>query len=186
MNVDLFGVEHDDPRTTTPGIGSHHSATSTTDEWLTPPQLLATLGRFDLDPCSPIDRPWPTAEKHYTVLDNGLRRPWEGRVWLNPPYSNAGPWLRRLAEHGDGMALIFARTETSAWHEHVWPHASGILFLRGRLNFHFVDGRRADANAGAPSALIAYGQANADVLASDPWPGAYVPIPKKELPWYRL
>lgn len=44
-----------------PGISSLRSARADTDEWLTPPQLLKCLGPFDLDPCSPVDRPWPTA-----------------------------------------------------------------------------------------------------------------------------
>lgn len=40
-----------------------------TNEWLTPPDLLATLGPFDLDPCSPINRPCRiTAE---TLLRHG-------------------------------------------------------------------------------------------------------------------
>jgi hypothetical protein len=41
------------------------------DTWLTPPELIQSLGIFDLDPCSPINRPWDTAKKHYTVNDNG-------------------------------------------------------------------------------------------------------------------
>lgn len=30
------------------------------DEWLTPPYIIDSLGVFDLDPCSPINRPWDT------------------------------------------------------------------------------------------------------------------------------
>ena len=55
------------------------------DEWLTPPELVSALGKFDLDPCSPINRPWDTAKKHYTILDDGLTQPWDGKVWCNPP-----------------------------------------------------------------------------------------------------
>jgi phage N-6-adenine-methyltransferase len=176
MSVDLFGVEHTDPSLTPPGMGSHHSATSKTDEWLTPPWIIKDLGPFDLDPCSPINRPWDTAAKHYTIADDGYSKPWEGRVWLNPPYSEAARWMNKLAHHGTGTALIFARTETAAWHDYVWPHATALLFLRGRLNFHFVDGRRADANAGAPSVLIAYGRTDAQILARTRIPGFYVPL----------
>ena len=56
------------------------------NEWLTPPCLLDRLGEFDLDPCSPVNRPWDTARHHYTVEDDGLRQPWFGRVFCNPPY----------------------------------------------------------------------------------------------------
>jgi DNA N-6-adenine-methyltransferase (Dam) len=136
-----------------------------TDEWLTPPEIVQSLGSFDLDPSSPIIRPWPTASEHLTTEDNGLLRRWEGRVWLNPPYGpDTGKWLARLAEHGDGIALIFARTETEMFHRYGWEKADAMLFLRGRLHFHYVDGSRAKANAGAPSVLIAYGARNVDAL----------------------
>ena len=98
----------------TKGIGGHQRAyEGRTDEWLTPPEILKAIGEFDLDPCSPINRPWNTAKKHYTVEDNGLIQEWIGRVFLNPPYGpETGKWLQKLAEHGNGIALIFARTET--------------------------------------------------------------------------
>lgn len=140
------------------GIGGHQSAKMDKDEWLTPPELIEALGPFDLDPCAPIDRPWPTATHHYTRLDNGLNRPWRGFVWLNPPYGlQAAQWLARLAEHGNGIALIFARTETEMFVSHVWKRADSLLFLHGRLYFHHVDGSRARANSGAPSVLVGYG-----------------------------
>ncbi len=146
------------------GMGSHQRAVGGTDEWLTPPGLLQRLGPFDLDPCSPVQRPWDTARRHYSALDNGLHQPWEGRVWLNPPYSTAEAWLQRLAKHGHGTALIFARTETASWQQWVWPQASAILFLRGRLKFHLPTGGLAAGNAGAPSALVAYGPSDAERL----------------------
>lgn len=136
------------------------------DEWLTPPDLVASLGPFDLDPCSPGDRrPWDTARVHYGLPQDGLALPWFGRVWLNPPYGReADAWLAKLVGHGDGVALIFARTETEMFFAHVWQKADAVLFLRGRLHFHYVDGRRADANAGAPSVLAAYGPNNVAAL----------------------
>lgn len=147
------------------GMGSHHSAEMKADEWLTPRYIVDALGPFDLDPCAPVTRPWPTAKRHYTIHDNGLAQPWQGRVWLNPPYSrHAVKWLQRIAQHGNGIALIFARTETEMFYPWVWDHGAAFLFLKGRLHFHFSDGRRAEANAGAPSMLIAYGQRNADIL----------------------
>lgn len=138
---------------------SHDRQPDGKDEWLTPPAIIKALGPFDLDPCAPVERPWPTAEKHYTILDNGLNQPWEGFVWMNPPYGReVDKWMARLADHGQGIALIFARTETKAWQRHVWARASAILFLDGRLTFHHRDGRQANHSAGAPSALVAYGE----------------------------
>jgi len=140
-------------------IGGHQSAAALKDEWLTPPDLLRALGPFDLDPCSPINRPWDTAANHSTIEDNGLAKPWHGIVFCNPPYGlEAAKWLQRCADHGNAVALIFARTETRMFFDHVWPRADALLFIEGRLHFHHVDGSRARANSGAPSVLIAYGE----------------------------
>lgn len=173
MSSDLFGQERAPRRS----MMSHESNSGGTDEWLTPPDLIAALGSFDLDPCSPTNRPWDTADRHYTIADDGLRQQWRGRVWMNPPYANAGKWMRRMAEHGHGTALLFVRSETALWQDHVWPHATALLFLRGRLTFHHSGtGARAKSPAGAPSALIAYGHADAKALQTSCLAGAYVDL----------
>lgn len=174
----MTGLFAADPAPRRDGVGGHHSPDSDAEVWLTPPHVLRALGPFDLDPCACMEpRPWATAAKHYTREDNGLLKPWGGRVWLNPPYGGPSvimPWLRRMAAHGCGTLLIFARTETEAFHEYVWPAASAILFLRGRLFFCRPDGTRAKANAGAPSCLVAYGYKDAIALKSSGLPGAWV------------
>lgn len=165
-------------RRVTKGIGGHERGyRGGTNEWLTPPEIVECLGPFALDPCSPVERPWPTARTHYTVLDDGLSQPWDGRVWLNPPYGpETGTWLRRLAEHGDGIALVFARTETEAFHQWGWDVADAMLFLRGRLRFYTAAGEPADGNAGGPSVLIAYGAVNAERLRICGLRGKYLPL----------
>lgn len=147
------------------GLSSHQSARSKTDEWLTPPDIIEKLGEFDLDPCSPVNRPWDTAKYHYTKDNNGLAQPWAGRVWLNPPFGNqAIHWMRRMAKHGNGIALIPARTETAMFFETVWGEANAVLFMKGRPHFYYVTGERAPFNSGAPICLVAYGADNALVL----------------------
>ena len=149
-------------------MGGHHAPVSQTVVWLTPPALLAALGPFDLDPCACSEpRPWPTAAHHYTVENDGLDLPWFGRVWLNPPYGPppvVDPWMKALADHGRGTALIFARTETAMFFREVWRRASAILFIEGRLYFCDPTGTPAKANAGAPSCLVAYGDDDAERL----------------------
>lgn len=148
-------------------IGGHHSPVAAKDEWLTPPNIIQACGPFDLDPCSPVGRPWPTAGRHLTIDDDGLAAPWNGRVWLNPPYGRqTGRWLARAVAHGNCTALVFARTETADWVSHIWNCAHSILFLYGRLHFHHVCGTRAPANSGAPSALISYNEFNTEKLES--------------------
>lgn len=147
------------------GLSSHQSARMKNDEWLTPPEILNALGPFDLDPCAPVNRPWPTAAQHYTREDDGISQQWHGRVWLNPPFGRfAAEWMRRMREHDNGIALLPARTETVMFFDSVWGSAAAVLFMRGRPHFHFVDGSRAKFNSGAPIALVAYGAANAMAL----------------------
>lgn len=169
----------------------NHDLTEGKDEWLTPPEILRALdtpGQFDLDPCAPIRRPWAMAKNHYTIQEDGLRQKWGGRIWCNPPYGRqTGLWLSRLSRHRNGIALVFARIETQTWFNYVWgkdesDKASAILFIEGRLIFYNVDGTPATgkdgkpSSAGAPSALIAYGEENAEILKHSGIKGAFVPL----------
>lgn len=161
------------------GIGGHTKPNKGTDMiWLTPPSILRQLGVFNLDPCAaPSPRPWPTAARHIEPPANGLEADWEGRVWLNPPYDEQiDQWLRRMALHGSGIALIFARTEIDAWQRWVWPYADSLLFISGRLYFYLPDGTRAKGNAGGPSALIAYSKDDSRILESSGIEGAIVEV----------
>ncbi len=149
-------------------IGAHQSSDSQSVDWLTPPEWIKALGHFDLDPCVPLDMPWTTAGVMWSRDDDGLARNWFGRVWCNPPYGPPKiiePWMQRMSNHGNGVALIFARTETVCWFKYVWPKATGALFVQGRPHFHRADGTRASMNSGGPVALLAYGEANMQSLA---------------------
>lgn len=134
-------------------------------EWYTPPWIFQALGlEFDLDPCHPAKRlPWVPARRTIDRLENGLLQPWHGRVWLNPPYGKeTGQWCSRLAEHGNGIALVFSRTDCTWFHEAI-AKADAILFLRGRIAF--VDGSgTGNAGAGAGSLLAAYGKECTEAL----------------------
>jgi hypothetical protein len=134
------------------------------DVWLTPPDLLHSLSPFDLDPCSPTNRPWATAKTHYTIIDNGLESEWFGRVFCNPPYGNeTAKWLKKCVEHQNVIALIFARTDTKMFFDYVWNAAHSVLFIKGRLSFYNADGTKG-GTAGAPSVLIAYDKQNSVIL----------------------
>lgn len=161
----------------THGIGGHHSARANSSVWLTPPGIITALGRFDLDPCAaPDPRPWDTARRHIAPPEDGLAAAWNGRVWLNAPYVDLPVWLSKLAEHGEGTALVFARTETRWFVESVWSRATAVLFLHGRLRFRLPDGAQARGNAGAPSCLVAYGVDDALALARSALAGTWLPL----------
>lgn len=137
-------------------------------EWYTPPEIFRALGlTFDLDPCAPPGGlPWIPAKRFLSRADDGLARPWEGRVWLNPPYGRGiDAWMRKLSAHGDGIALVHARTDTAWWREAV-SGATALCFVAGRIKF--VRGMAAPLSGGAspvPSVLIAYGLVCASGLA---------------------
>jgi hypothetical protein len=57
-----------------------------------------------------------------------------------------------MKEHGNGIALTFARTETKMFFECVWNGASALLFLKGRLSFLDVSGKPG-GTAGAAAGL---------------------------------
>lgn len=153
---------------------SFERGNSRTDEWYTPPRIIKALGEFDLDPCAP-SHDFYTARKCYTKEDNGLILPWSGRIWLNPPYKNPiiGQFMKRMAEHGSGTALVFNRMDTALWHDIIFPSATAILILRGRLRFIDSDGNEGDS-AGCGSVLVAFGEENAWRLRTCGLDGKYI------------
>lgn len=148
------------------GVGSHErTIEGETNDWLTPPWITEALGPFDMDPCASANRSWDIARINISPPANGLRVPWRGTIWLNPPYGReTWDWLTRLADARDnnqavGIALIFARTETIGFQASIWERANAILFIDGRLKFWRPGvGEDKRSNAGAPSALVAYGE----------------------------
>lgn len=128
-------------------------------EWYTPPEIFEALGlNFDLDPASPAGGlPWVPATRHYCRADDGLSQLWQGRVWLNPPYGlGISRWMGRLAKHGDGLALVFARTDMP-WFQRAMSEATATCFIKGRLRFIPDKEIHRPRLASAPSVLLAYG-----------------------------
>ncbi|BDV32255.1 DNA N-6-adenine-methyltransferase [Microbacterium terricola] len=135
---------------------------SGSEEWYTPRHILALvaelLGEIDLDPASNPGDPWVTARQHFNRADDGLTRPWAGRVFLNPPWNAQGSparWVAKLVdeyEEGDvteAVCLLPARVNTS-WMARlaIYPR----VFVRGRLKFTDAAG-----DAPFPVALVYLG-----------------------------
>lgn len=139
----------------------------TTNSWITPPEIVEVLGPFDLDPCADFDMPWPTAKVMLTKKQDGLATPWAKRDYalVNPPYSrepdgtDIGDWMDKLAQHGHGIALIFARVDTKWFHRTVFnhPNATSLVICHGRLKFCRRDGTQ-DKPAPVGSVFVAYGK----------------------------
>ena len=146
-------------------------------EWYTPQYIIDSLGgKFDLDPCAPsID--WYTANKCYTKEIDGLTKGWKGKVYLNPPYSN--PTIRlfvsKLADHGNGIALLYARCDNRMFFEEIFNRATSIKFLRDRIYFFRPDGTKGD-RPGCGSVLVAYGNECDELLRNCNLPGKYISL----------
>lgn len=147
---------------------AHESTANKSFEWYTPKYIFDALGlHFDLDPCSPgAGKSFVPATRHLTIEDDGLATPWPkgDLVWMNPPYGlGLPPWVAKLAEHGEGIALVFARLDTR-WAQAALPKASAVCFIGGRLQF--IDGTTGEPmdNCGAGSMLVAFGDRCAEAL----------------------
>lgn len=106
----------------------------TSDDCYTPRWIFDTMGiTFDLDPACPPDGPVNVpAARYYTAADDGLAQPWEGRVWLNPPYSKPTPWIARWIEHGNGVLLV--PSSKSHWWNSLGTSAARAVYL-GQVSF---------------------------------------------------
>lgn len=152
---------------------SHESTKSTMPEgeenqWFTPKYIFDAIGlEFDMDPCSPGEGLTNVpAKKHLTIVEDGLVTPWEGTVFVNPPYGKHTPiWMKKLAQHNDGIALVFARTDVKWFQENI-ATSSALCFISSRVKFHkgHIGPGSQVGTPGAGSMLIAYGDKAAEAL----------------------
>ncbi len=146
-------------------MAEHETCIGASDEWFTPPEIFAALGlTFDLDPCQPEEGRAHLSvpcRQFFTAADDGLSRPWHGLVWMNPPFGGRNgqvPWLRKFMQHGNGIALVAARTSSGWFHEFA-PAAHAILFPRGKTKFIRPDGTRG-GSPGTGVVLLGMGEAS--------------------------
>jgi len=121
---------------------------SKSDKWETPKWLFNLLDdkySFNLDPCASHET--AKCKNYFTPQEDGLNKDWimnngrMARVFMNPPYGREiAKWIKKAWEESQKngalvICLIPARTDTSYWHDYIFPFADTILFIRGRLKF---------------------------------------------------
>ena len=82
--------------------------------------------------------------------------------------------MKKIGEHGNGIALIFARTETQFFQKYVFPTCASMLFMEGRVKFCYPSGEQAKAPGNAPSVLISYGKNNMQALGDSGIKGKHI------------
>lgn len=145
-------------------------------EWYTPKWIFDELAiDFDLDPSSPHDMDsMVPAKNKYTVFDDGLSKPWGGRVWMNPPYGTETEfWVNRFIDHGNGIALLFSRTDAK-WCQNALRSAHAVLFLAGRVEFiPGIENQHKKSRCGAGTVMFAYGDRCVNALNNLAHRGSY-------------
>ena len=128
---------------------------SKTDDWATPQAFFDELHKefnFDLDVCASDTN--HNCSRYFTVDQDGLCQPWDGTIWMNPPYGREiGKWMKKAVESWKAGAtvvcLVPSRTDTAWWHGYATQ--GEIRFIRGRLKFG-----NAKTSAPFPSAVVVY------------------------------
>jgi len=161
-------------------MAEHELSVGLSSDRYTPPECFHALGlTFDLDPCSPGPGHWVPAKQIYTKADDGLRQPWHGLVFMNPPFGGRRshvPWLRRFFAHGNGIAICAARTSADWFHEVVVPNAELLLFPRSKTKFHRLDGS-VGHEPGTGVVLIGAGSVACEALLRSRLGACYAPVP---------
>ena len=133
----------------------HVSFNSGNNEWYTPKSIIEAaikvMGEITLDPAtSELANKTVNAKNIFTAEDNGLKKPWSGNVWLNPPYSAdligqfAEKAVKERPNYEQIIVLVNNATETE-WFNKFVSIATAVCFPRSRVKFYKPDG-----NIGAP------------------------------------
>ena len=128
----------------------------TSDDYYTPLWLFELLDiEFDVDVASPPHKTNVPCKKYYTQADNGLVQPWQGNVWMNPPFRNTAPWAYKFMDHQHGICLVpMSKTK---WFNNLWSQCDAIVPLPN--NFTFQQGA-----IFLGTVLCAYGTKNVEAL----------------------
>lgn len=154
---------------------TRHYALSDKDNWMTPPETVADLNDaldgIDLDPCAGATTDIGDIANYRLEDDqDGLKLPWFGTVFVNPPFSYKKDWLEKVETEIQAgrvetvVVLTPDGTDTiSWWHEYIAENAEYICFREGRLDY--VDPAGSDGpGATFGTAFSVYGEVPQDLI----------------------
>jgi phage N-6-adenine-methyltransferase len=137
------------------------------DEWGTPVEIIERVraffgGQIDCDPATnEVAQKVVRATQYYTKEQDGLKQQWPGNTFLNGPYSDMAPWVKKLiSEYAAGHAteaicLTNACVDT-AWFRDLANVAAAICFPLGRIKFIDSNGQAPNSPT-LPQALTYFG-----------------------------
>lgn len=143
---------------------------SGSNEWFTPniyiQAVREVLGTIELDPAScPEAQQTVQAKHYYTLEEDGLSKPWSGKVFLNPPYgktgsqSNQALWSQRLIQEYEAgnvtEAILLTNAQTAEkWFQPLWQFP--ICFTHHRIKFETVMGKKTQPTHGNAFTYLGY------------------------------
>jgi phage N-6-adenine-methyltransferase len=166
---------------------SGHIKDMVSQHWNTPASIVDAVrdvfgGQIDLDPCDnefSITKPLVSFQ---LPVNDGLKNDWNQvshflerpiNVYCNPPFgrsddgTSVADWVKKCAQVGyykevkEVILLLPASTETTFWHEHIWPTADAICFIKGRVSFQ-LEGK--GSGASTKGTAIIYWGTNVEVF----------------------
>ena len=110
--------------------------------WETPPELyLNACNYFGVSPLLDVCATPDTSKCKWHYNEGALDKPFNYDFFCNPPYSQMKKWVRKcylehVRHNVDGLLLIFAKTDTRAFHDYIFGGKAEIWFLQGRVHFY--------------------------------------------------
>ncbi len=138
--------------------GKKSSSDKVRDAFCTPMWLCELFPRVDLDPCSnPRSHVDSLARYILELGQNGLKLPWRGSVYVNPPYSDVLPWALRCLEPAVTDAGVLVNVDSSTMWWAALTRLGNLFLFRKRIPFEPPPGIVVDSTSGndRPQALFA-------------------------------